>query len=88
MRLIDADELIEHAMREKLDSRELILQMIEKAPTINLQQISGEEYRKILRAKKEEVRPNERDSDWWYNRKAGMIDGLEIAFETFMNLGS
>ena len=34
MRLIDADELIEHAWREKLDSRELIVQMIENAPTI------------------------------------------------------
>ena len=35
MRLIDADELMEHAMRDKLDSRELILQMIKNAPTIN-----------------------------------------------------
>ena len=35
MRLIDADELMEHAMRDKLDSRELIWQMINNAPTIN-----------------------------------------------------
>lgn len=34
MRLIDADELIEHAWRDKLDSRELIAQMIATAPTI------------------------------------------------------
>lgn len=34
MRLIDADELIEHAWRDKLDSRELIVEMIENAPTI------------------------------------------------------
>lgn len=34
MRLIDADELIEHAWRDKLDSRELIVKMIEQAPTI------------------------------------------------------
>lgn len=34
MRLIDADELIEHAWRDKLDSRELIAEMIKKAPTI------------------------------------------------------
>lgn len=34
MRLIDADELIEHAWRDKLDSRELIVEMIERAPTI------------------------------------------------------
>lgn len=35
MRLIDADELIEHAYRDKLDSRELIANMIITAPTIN-----------------------------------------------------
>lgn len=34
MRLIDADELMEHAWRDKLDSRELIAEMIVKAPTI------------------------------------------------------
>lgn len=34
MRLIDADELMEHAMRDKLDSRELIMKMIYQAPTI------------------------------------------------------
>lgn len=34
MRLIDADELIEHAWRDRLDSRELIVEMITKAPTI------------------------------------------------------
>jgi hypothetical protein len=34
VRLIDADELIEHAWRDKLDSRELIAEMINTAPTI------------------------------------------------------
>ena len=34
MRLIDADELLEHAGRDKLDSRELIAKMIMDAPTI------------------------------------------------------
>ena len=34
MRLIDADELLEHAGRDKLDSRELIMQMINNAPTV------------------------------------------------------
>lgn len=33
MRLIDADELLEHVWIDKLDSRELIAQMIKKAPT-------------------------------------------------------
>ena len=35
MRLIDADELLEHVYREKLDSRELIAKMIDNAPTID-----------------------------------------------------
>lgn len=34
MRLIDADELMEHACNDRLDSRDLIVQMIENAPTI------------------------------------------------------
>ena len=34
MRLIDADELVEHVYRDKLDARELIAQMIENAQTI------------------------------------------------------
>lgn len=34
MRLVDADNLIERAWRAKLDSRELIVQMIESEPTV------------------------------------------------------
>ena len=34
MRLIDADELMEHVWRDKLDSRELIAKMINNAPTV------------------------------------------------------
>lgn len=37
-RLIDADALIERAWREKLDSRELIVQMIESAPTVAVEE--------------------------------------------------
>ena len=33
MRLIDADELMEHVWRDKLDSREAIANMINNAPT-------------------------------------------------------
>ena len=39
MRLVDADELIERAYRERLDSRELIAQMIESAPTITDEEV-------------------------------------------------
>ena len=42
-RLIDADRLMEHVYRDKLDSRELIAQMVENAPTvINLTEIEKE----------------------------------------------
>lgn len=34
MRLIDADALLDHAWKEKLDTRELIAEMIENAPTV------------------------------------------------------
>jgi len=86
MRLIDADELMEHVGRDKLDSRELIMQMVENAKTINPNSIWEKKYREILRKKKDEYRPAERDSDWWYNRKTGIIDGLEIAFEAFKEI--
>lgn len=41
MRLIDGDELMEKAAREKLDSRELILKMIEDAPTVDLKKFKN-----------------------------------------------
>lgn len=34
MRLIDADELMEHVYRDKLDSRESIADMVKNAPTV------------------------------------------------------
>lgn len=37
MRLIDADELLEHAGRDRLDSRDLIFKMIEDSPTVRLE---------------------------------------------------
>lgn len=88
MRLIDADELMEHAIRDKLDSRELILQMIENAPTIKPKELLEEKYKRLLQLRKEIYKPTEQDSDWWYNRNIGIIDGLEIAFETFTNMKS
>lgn len=35
MRLIDANNLMDHACRDRLDSRELIWAMIENAPTVD-----------------------------------------------------
>ena len=34
MRMIDADELMEHIWRDKLDSRELIANLVKRMPTI------------------------------------------------------
>lgn len=36
MRLIDADELMDHVYRDKLDSRELIAEMVKNAPTVTV----------------------------------------------------
>lgn len=45
MRLIDADALIERAYRERLDSRELIAQMIESAPTVDAEPVKHGKWR-------------------------------------------
>lgn len=47
MRLIDADELMEHVYRDKLDSRELIAEMIENAPTVTKQTDKEVIYREL-----------------------------------------
>ena len=41
MRLIDADALMEHIYRDRLDSRERIAQMIKNAPTIEPERKTG-----------------------------------------------
>jgi molecular chaperone GrpE (heat shock protein) len=43
MRLIDADELMEHVWRDKLDSRELIAKMIDNTPTVKEVKSESEE---------------------------------------------
>lgn len=88
-RLVDAYELLDHAGRDKLDSRELIMEMINNSRTIEPKEIVGienEKYRKALQAKKEECMPHDYDSDWWYNRKIGIVDGLEMAFDIYMRM--
>lgn len=42
MRLIDADELMEHIGRDKLDSREAIMEMVENASPIQLIPVTEE----------------------------------------------
>ena len=47
MRLIDAVELMEHVYRDKLDSRELIAQMINNAPTIRTESITHGYWKQV-----------------------------------------
>lgn len=48
MRLIDADELMEHVFRDKLDSRELIAEMVKNAPTRNDFDLRREELEEAI----------------------------------------
>lgn len=48
MRLIDADELMEHVYRDKLDSRELIAEMVKNVPTIEDFDVMREELKAAI----------------------------------------
>lgn len=88
MRLIDADELLKEVIGSWLRPPEewrSVEDSIRNAPTINPNELLEEKYKRLLQLKKELYKPTEQDSDWWYNRKTGIIDGLQIAFETFTN---
>lgn len=94
MRLIDADELLKEVtgihdgwLQPPKEWRS-VEDSIRNAPTINPKELLEEKYKRLLQLKKEIYKPTEQDSDWWYNRKTGIIDGLQIAFETFTNMRS
>ena len=59
MRLIDADELMEHVYRDKLDSRELIADMVRNAPTVT----SAVEMEKVCENLKAHVEYLRRQND-------------------------
>ena len=48
MRAIDADELLEHVWRERLDSRERIAELVERMPTLNTKNLVINEMNKIV----------------------------------------
>lgn len=56
MRPIDADELMEHVYRDRLDSRELIADMVQRAPTIRIEQTETEKMCEEYRAAIEHYR--------------------------------
>ena len=71
MRLIDADELMEHVYRDKLDSRELIADMVKNAPTV----ASAVEMEKLCEELKAHIEYLRRQS----NSMKGEIKALAFA---------
>lgn len=54
-RLIDANDLMDHACRDRLDSRELIWAMIENAPTVDVVPVVHGHWLKALGSMPPEV---------------------------------
>lgn len=71
MRLIDGDELVERVYRDKLDSRELIADMVKNAPTVT----SAIEMEKMC----EELRAHIEYLSRQNNMMKGEIKALEFA---------
>lgn len=71
MRLIDADALMEHVYRDKLDSRELIADMVKNAPTVT----SAVEMEKISEELKAHIEWLSREND----KMKGEIKALKFA---------
>ena len=86
MRKIDADELMEHVYRDRLDSRELIAKMIQNAPTVNKDNELELECEK-LKAHIEYLR-RQNDSmkgeikALTFAVRCGGISGREVTYET------
>ena len=86
MRLIDADELMEHVYRDKLDSRELIADMVNNAPTVP----NDDEMGKMCEELKAHIeyinRQNERMKGeikaLVFAVRCGGISGNEVRYET------
>lgn len=86
MRLIDADELMEHVYRDKLDSRELIADMIKSAPTVT----SAVEMEKKYEELKAHIEYLSRQNDSMKGEikalvfavRCGGVSGNEVRYET------
>lgn len=86
MRLIDADELMEHVYRDKLDSRELIADMVNNAPTVP----DVAETKKVCEELKANIeylnRKNERMRGeikaLVFAVRCGGVSGNEVTYET------
>lgn len=72
MRLTDKDELIEHAYRDRLDSRELIAKMIENAPTVKA--IPVESIEMLLKGMRIGIRNQSKEIESIYGQGTGWRD--------------
>lgn len=72
MRLTDKDELIEHAYRDRLDSRELIAKMIENAPTVKA--ISVESLEMLLKGMRISIGNQSKEIESIYGQGTGWRD--------------
>ena len=72
MRLADKDELIEHAYRDRLDSRELIAKMIENAPTVKA--IPVESIEMLLKGMRIGIRNQSKEIESIYGQGTGWRD--------------
>jgi hypothetical protein len=82
MRLIDADELMEHVYRDKLDSRELIAEMVKNAPTIEDFRLVCEELNEgIERYRKENDRLKGEIKALAFAVRCNVVRGNEVRYE-------
>jgi len=86
MRLIDADALLEHVYRDKLDSRELIADMVKNAPTVT----SNIEMEKMYEELKAHIEYLSRQNDSMKGEikalkfavRCNGVSGNEVRYET------
>lgn len=86
MRLIDADELMEHVHKDKLDSRELIADMVNNAPTVT----DVAETKKVCEELKAHIEYLNRQNEKMKGEikalvfavRCGGISGNEVRYET------
>ena len=86
MRLIDADELMEHVYRDKLDSRELIADMVNNAPTVTgvaeMEKVCEELKANIEYLNRQNERMKGEIKALVFAVRCGGVSGNEVRYET------
>ena len=85
-RMIDADELMEHVYRDRLDSRELIAEMIQNAPTVkqdNKMEVMCEDLKAHIEyLKRQNDSMKGEIKALTFAVRCGGISGREVTYET------